>query len=652
MIFSVAVIVIIMVVDIRGTFCFVRAHQTAAAAAAAATSSSIGHCSTNCIHNHHRRRLQQFHVLSHIRRGGGEDRPHRKTDAEIDAYIESLIASVDASDDEPEKKEEEEEDDDDNDSQNYRHSVATATAHKSTPEQGDEDDDTETEVNGSPGVTDIIEENDTDDEESINDKEKEVKDEENNTVPEVDDGVNDEEDEIIESHSKNTEIPYTEEAQESPENDTSSTTPVSDRENQPDTMIVTPPNAFFRFLLRRGRVGHVAVTILLMLVEWISLYLPFLGKLLAALASYIFPSSLRSTRRRVPLTSGIQQQRTGASAKQTKARTRQSDREAFKQLQKVGDVESAKYRYVSLDFQKRHGLGPFRKAQPELTEEKLSEESTVEAVQRKPSTLVEEGEDAEDEDVNWVVEALTKEKPKQRKKSSVHPTISVEIGSSGPSVSFGVTTGGNRRSSVVQAVTSSSRRKTKNKTPGPRLSDRDGGHGIFGRLRAVAGADSVLSRSILGAYPGDAVPPSEAASPEGLTELARKYGWGDWSDEEEDDEDQDNEGDTNDTEIHSQKKKTKRKTRRRKKRHPIDINDTRRRRRTSTDFPSIDLAISTRKGPHTELQIPKPPLFSSSVLTKSTPRPVSSHKIRMVRPALDLLKERQRVRKKEDQNEE
>jgi hypothetical protein len=638
-----------LVVDVSGTFRFVlAAHQEA----------SKCHHSAARIHHHPRDVQQLFHVLSHICRGGGgkDDRPHRKSDDEIDAYIESLIASVDTSDDE----DDEEVEDDDPD---YGQAEATTPKHGSTPEEGDDndniedndDDDIAAEVCDSLETTHIHEEKDTEDGEATQEEEKEVEDEESSAL-EVDDGTTDDKDENIDSHANNavtnTEIANAEEATENPENDTASTASVPEPEEQPETMIVVPPNAFFRFLLHRGRVGHVLVTILLMLAEWISLYLPFLGKLLAAVASYIFPSALlRPTRRPEPPTIGIQQQRTGASAKQTKARTRQADREAFIQLQKVGDVESAKYRYVSLDFQKRHGLGPFREAQLEPTEGESKEESIVESVQRKRNALVENEAVADDEDVNWIVEALTKEKPKQHRKSSIKPTISVEIGSAGPSVSFGVSTGENRRSSVVQAVASASRRKAKQKSPGPRLSDRDGGDGIFGRLRAVAGADSVLSRSILGAYPGDAVPPSEAASPEGVTELARKYGWGEWSDEE-NDEDQDNEGDTKQTEIRSQKSTRKRIVRRRRKGHPIDINDSRRRVQTSTDFPSIDHAISSRKRRHTEIQVPKPPLFSSSVLTKSSSRPVPSPKIRMVRPAMDLLQERQRARKKENPDED
>jgi len=53
---------------------------------------------------------------------------------------------------------------------------------------------------------------------------------------------------------------------------------------------------------------------------------------------------------------------------------------------------------------------------------------------------------------------------------------------------------------------------------------------VMGRLRA-AGANSLMGHSILGAYPADLPPPHEAGDASGLIDLARKYGYGDWSDD-------------------------------------------------------------------------------------------------------------------------
>jgi hypothetical protein len=79
-------------------------------------------------------------------------------------------------------------------------------------------------------------------------------------------------------------------------------------------------------------------------------------------------------------------------------------------------------------------------------------------------------------------------------------------------------------SSLARQSTSSTNRR---KSSGPRVSDRKGG--VMGRLRA-AGANSLMGRNILGAYPGDLPPPQEAADPNGLYGLAERYGYGDWSD--------------------------------------------------------------------------------------------------------------------------
>ncbi len=59
------------------------------------------------------------------------------------------------------------------------------------------------------------------------------------------------------------------------------------------------------------------------------------------------------------------------------------------------------------------------------------------------------------------------------------------------------------------------------------VSDRDGGSGVLGRLRAAT-SENFLSRHLMGAYPGDALPIEEAGNANGLFDLARKYGYKDW----------------------------------------------------------------------------------------------------------------------------
>ena len=86
-----------------------------------------------------------------------------------------------------------------------------------------------------------------------------------------------------------------------------------------------------------------------------------------------------------------------------------------------------------------------------------------------------------------------------------------------------------QRRKLIEAVTSNV--SDKRVKAGPRVSDREGGGGVFGRIRDFS-ANNLVSRSLLGAYPGDALPPTEAASATGLAEFAMKYGYGDWSDED------------------------------------------------------------------------------------------------------------------------
>jgi len=178
----------------------------------------------------------------------------------------------------------------------------------------------------------------------------------------------------------------------------------------------------------------------------------------------------------------------------------------------------------------RHRIGSYRDSEE-------SEELIV-YKDRKAIVKTPDGEE-EDSDVDWVVQALSKEEEPIR---PIKTSLGVGLGSDGATISVGVQFGSTktsrkkkRRKTLAEAATE--RTPTPKKKPaGPRTSDRDGGGGVIGRIRA-AGANSLVSRSLLGAYPGDAVPPSEAGNANGVTALAEKYGYGDWSDDEEDDDD-------------------------------------------------------------------------------------------------------------------
>lgn len=120
----------------------------------------------------------------------------------------------------------------------------------------------------------------------------------------------------------------------------------------------------------------------------------------------------------------------------------------------------------------------------------------------------------------------------------VETPFGVALNCSGTSISVGVEFGSvkrKKRRKTLEEAASEIASNPRQRPLGPRTSDREGGGGVLGRIRAV-GANSLVSRSLFGAYPGDAVPPSEAASAMGVISLAEKYGFGDWSDDEGDDE--------------------------------------------------------------------------------------------------------------------
>ena len=263
----------------------------------------------------------------------------------------------------------------------------------------------------------------------------------------------------------------------------------------------------------------------------------------------------------------------------------------------------------------RHQLGPYSKRGvllKDITVPDLSghDEATVVTTGRngRTSTISNNYDnDDEEDDADWVVKALTKStestrkkrKKRKRRRPTFEPELSVGLNSDGSasvSVGFEVgfgsapsssvsTSSGRKRSkgkkrkrktattttsSILEAVSASTSSVAKRKRPMvPKVSDREGGGGMVGRLRDFS-ANNLLSRSLMGAYPGDALPPGEAASAHGMSDLANKYGYGEWSDYDDDDDDHEIDDDTNvpDTDTSTKTRETKltRKTPRKKKR--------------------------------------------------------------------------------------
>ena len=323
---------------------------------------------------------------------------------------------------------------------------------------------------------------------------------------------------------------------------------------------IQAPNGLYRFLLGKGTIGHILVLALVLLVEWVQIYIPQLAELLAALWTKLAPTGLQ--RRMAPqqyskggdgASSAHLQQLYSArllgKGKEGKKLKERIDQEAVDLLKSIGDVQDAKYRHVSVSFLQRHGLGPYSDGTVDDEESGKSSSSKSQKKSRAPKkkkNLYDENDEDEASDVDWVLEGLSGEKAFDDEETSpIDTSLSFGIGPKGPVAEVGVEfslggSGAKQKSSRKKKKTfnaeSIARDTVRKKKSGPRLSDRDGGSGWAGRIRAAATSNSLMSRSLLGAYPGDAAAVTESADSRGVTDLARKYGYGDWSEDDDSDD--------------------------------------------------------------------------------------------------------------------
>jgi hypothetical protein len=138
----------------------------------------------------------------------------------------------------------------------------------------------------------------------------------------------------------------------------------------------------------------------------------------------------------------------------------------------------------------------------------------------------------------------SKKRRKKRSSTKITPRVDVGVSNTGVTVGVGFSIGGKGMSSSNQRKSSRSKKTafiaaaiaTPQKTKKAVTPQRAGESGMFGRIRDF-GANNLVSRSLMGAYPGDALTPSDAADSTRLLDLAsKKYGYGDWSDDEDDDD--------------------------------------------------------------------------------------------------------------------
>lgn len=143
-------------------------------------------------------------------------------------------------------------------------------------------------------------------------------------------------------------------------------------EEEADTIPQRPlgparPNALYRFLLNRGRIGHILVLICVLIVELIQTYIPPLAYLLGAIFSFLSPSDEiegGTSYRRGPrgpvqkvnaqYAAFVTSDGSSVRGKQRKKQARKADEQAAEKLRRVGSIQDAKFRHVSVDFMKRY----------------------------------------------------------------------------------------------------------------------------------------------------------------------------------------------------------------------------------------------------------------------------------------------------------
>ena len=381
--------------------------------------------------------------------------------------------------------------------------------------------------------------------------------------------------------------------------------------------------------------------LLVLLTEWFSLYVPALTNFASLLLERILPQSEEDDLYRRPMKK--------LSRKERILQNKYDDQLALQQLKGL-DKKAAKYSYVSDDFLQRHELGSYSKT-------KLKSLNDVTSLIGKSSRSIKETglNVAEEDDANWVVEALT-----ATKESKPRPFFQPSIGLSsnnGASVGieFGFGSSDPRRSAIAQALATDERRRHRS-PPREKSSTKDS---LLDKFRDLTGTDSVmLSRSLLGAYPGDAVSIQDAASPEGVTELARRYGWGEWS---EDDEEEDM-ANWNSDEIDATPKRKRIRRKTSQKRNTVepkssadidlDFDDFSSMSQKFSNAPNRNNAARQRKptvfpsrkrreeAPHRPIQLSRQGGATSPILQRGIPATGKTKSARMIRPAMELLTDR------------
>jgi hypothetical protein len=124
-----------------------------------------------------------------------------------------------------------------------------------------------------------------------------------------------------------------------------------------------PPNALYRFLLNQGRMGHILIMFCVLVEEFIKTYIPPLAHFLGFIFSFILPQEEDhpSYRRTGPpqkvnaqYAAFVSSDGSSIRGKKGKEQVRKADKQAVEKLRRVGSIQDAKFRHVSIDFMKRY----------------------------------------------------------------------------------------------------------------------------------------------------------------------------------------------------------------------------------------------------------------------------------------------------------
>jgi hypothetical protein len=125
-----------------------------------------------------------------------------------------------------------------------------------------------------------------------------------------------------------------------------------------------PPNALYRFLLNQGRIGHILIMFCVFVVEFVKTYIPPLAHFLGFIFSFLLPheedhsSYYRRTggppqKVNAQYAAFVSSDGSSVRGKKRKEQVRKDDKQAVEKLRRVGSIQDAKFRHVSLDFMKR-----------------------------------------------------------------------------------------------------------------------------------------------------------------------------------------------------------------------------------------------------------------------------------------------------------